>query len=87
LPSREAWLRQLAFLQAKGVKFDLRVEHGMTHSVYIHDPNGYGIELLYELPREMWENDIDGALNYSVRLPTEGEAALADRTQALPTFG
>ena len=87
LPSREAWLRQLAFLQAKGVKFDLRVEHGMTHSVYIHDPNGYGIELLYELPREMWENDIDGALNYSVRLPTEGEAALSDRTQALPTFG
>jgi catechol 2,3-dioxygenase len=43
----------------------------MTHSVYIHDPNGYGIELLYELPRSMWENDIDGALNYSVRLPTE----------------
>jgi hypothetical protein len=35
----------------------------------------------------MWENDIDGALNYSVRLPTEGKAALADRTEALPTFG
>lgn len=87
LPNREAWLRQLAFLQAKGVKFDLRVEHGMTHSVYIHDPNGYGIELLYELPREMWERDIDGALNYSVRLPTEGNATLVDRTEALPTFG
>src|SRR5262249_61387953 len=27
-PSREAWLRQLEFLQSKGVKFDLRVEHG-----------------------------------------------------------
>jgi len=87
LPSCEAWLRQLAFLQANGVTFDLRVEHGMTHSVYIHDPNGYGIELLYELPRKMWENDIDGALNWSVRLPTEGEAALADRTEALPIFG
>jgi catechol 2,3-dioxygenase len=87
LPSREAWLRQLAFLQAKGVQFDLRVEHGMTHSVYIHDPNGYGVELLYELPREVWENDIDGALNYSVRLPTEGEAALTDRVEALPKFG
>jgi catechol 2,3-dioxygenase len=86
-PSREAWLRQLAFLQSKGVPFDLRVEHGMTHSLYIHDPNGYGIELLYELPREMWEGDIDGALNYSVRLPTEGPEALKDRTQALPTFG
>ncbi len=85
-PSREAWLRQLAFLQKKGVKFDLRVEHGMTHSLYIHDPNGYGIELLYELPRDVWEGDIDGALNYSVRLPTEGMEALADRQTGLPTF-
>jgi catechol 2,3-dioxygenase-like lactoylglutathione lyase family enzyme len=47
-PSREAWLRQLAYLQAKGVKFDRRIEHGVTHSLYIHDPNGYGVET----PRE-----------------------------------
>ena len=86
-PDRDAWLRQLAFLQSKGVKFDLRVEHGMTHSLYIHDPNGYGIELLYELPREVWENDIDGALNYSVRLPTEGRQALVNRQSGLPNFG
>ena len=63
LPNREAWLKQLAYLQERGVKFDRRVEHGMTHSLYIHDPNGYGVELLYELPREVWEGDIDGALN------------------------
>ena len=86
LPSREAWLRQLAFMQSKGVKFDRRVEHGMTHSVYIHDPNGYGVELLYELPRDVWEGDIDGALNYSISLPTEGTEALADRTEGLPSF-
>ena len=79
LPNRAAWLRQLAYLQDKGVKFDRRVEHGMTHSLYIHDPNGYGVELLYELPREVWEGDIDGALNYSVTLPTDGKAALEDR--------
>ena len=48
-PSREAWLRQLAYLQAKGVKFDRRIDHGMTHSLYVHDPNGYGVELVYEL--------------------------------------
>ena len=35
-------LRQLAFQQARGVTFDLRFELGMTHSVYIHDPDGYG---------------------------------------------
>jgi catechol 2,3-dioxygenase len=52
----------------------------MTHSVYISDPDGHGIEVLYELPREVWENDIDAAQNYSEQLPTQGDAALVDRT-------
>ena len=86
-PNREAWLQQLTYLQAKGVKFDRRVEHGMTHSLYIHDPNGYGVELLYDLPREIWERDIDAALNFAVAVPTEGAEALADRTADLPVFG
>jgi catechol 2,3-dioxygenase len=86
LPSREAWLKQLAYLQSRGIEFKRRVNHGMTHSLYISDPNGYGIELLYELPREMWEGDIDAALNWAESLPTEGEEALVDRTDT-PTFG
>ena len=86
LPNREAWLRQLAYLQERGVKFDRRVEHGMTHSLYIHDPNGYGVELLYELPREVWEGDIDAALNFAEQLPTEGAEALQDRTEDVPVF-
>jgi catechol 2,3-dioxygenase len=87
LPNREAWLKQLAFLQSQGVTFQRRVNHGMTHSVYITDPNGYGIEVLYELPREVWEDDIDAALNYAERLPTEGEEALVDQTDNFPRFG
>ncbi|MDE2006613.1 MAG: VOC family protein [Rhodospirillales bacterium] len=83
---REAWLRQLAFLQASGVRFERRVEHGMTHSLYIRDPNGYSVELLYELPRAVWEGDIHAALNHYVTLPTEGPAALEDRTDGLPVF-
>ena len=79
-PDRESWLKQVAFLQSKGVPFHRRVNHGMTHSVYISDPDGHGIEVLYELPREVWEGDIDGAQNYAENLPTEGEAALIDRT-------
>jgi catechol 2,3-dioxygenase len=59
----------------------------MTHSLYINDPNGYGIEVLYELPREVWEGDIDAALNYAERLPTEGEAALVDDKNNVPVFG
>jgi catechol 2,3-dioxygenase len=85
-PSREAWLRQLAYLQEKGVKFDLRIDQGMTHSLYIHDPNGYGVELVYELPREVWEGDIDAALNFAEVRPHEGTELLVDRTD-VPVFG
>ncbi len=87
LPGREAWLAQLKFMQSRGVKFERRVNHGMTRSVYISDPNGYGVELLYELPREMWEKDIDTALNWAENLPTEGEAALVDEIDKAPSFG
>ncbi len=86
LPDREAWLAQLAFLQSKGVKFGRRVDHGMTHSLYISDPNGYGVELVYDLPREVWEGDIDGALNWVRSLPTEGPEALVDETEDNPVF-
>ena len=86
MPSREAWLQQLAYLQGCGVKFNWRVNHGVTHSVYINDPNGYGVEFLYELPREMWEGDIDGAINWAENLPSEGPEALVDRTDT-PSFG
>ncbi len=86
LPDRESWLKQLAFLQASGVKFERRVEHGMTHSLYIRDPNGYSVELLYELPRAVWEGDIQAALNHYVALPTEGEGALADNAENVPVF-
>jgi len=86
MPSRDAWLKQLAWLQHKGVTFHRRVNHGMTHSLYISDPNGYGVEVLYELPREVWGNDIDAAQNFSERLPTEGPEALVDTTDN-PVFG
>jgi len=86
LPDRESWLRQLDFLQKSGVPFERRVEHGMTHSLYIRDPNGYTVELLYELPRSVWENNIQAALNHYVALPTEGAAALEDRAEGNPIF-
>jgi len=78
-PDRETWLKQLAFLRSKAVPFHLRINHGMTHSVYISDPDGHGIEVLYELDPKFWE-DIDAAQNYSERLPIEGDESLVDTT-------
>ncbi|HEV8617735.1 MAG TPA: VOC family protein [Methylomirabilota bacterium] len=84
-PDRESWLAQVAFMQSKGVVFHRRINHGMTHSVYVSDPDGHGVEVLYELPREVWVDDIDGAQNFSEALPTEGAESLVDRTD-YPVF-
>jgi len=86
MPDRESWHKKLEELQGHGVKFNLRVNHGVTHSVYINDPNGYGVEVLYELPRELWEGDIDAGLNYLELLPTEGPEALVDDFENSPRF-
>jgi len=77
---QEDFVRQLEYMRAKGVEFAVRGEHGMTHSCYVVDPDGNGIEILYELPNEIWEQDVNGALNYFRPTPTEGAEALADNT-------
>lgn len=77
-PDRESWLNQLRYMRAKEIPFRLRMQHGTTHSLYVRDPDGHAVEVLYELPRERWEGDLNAALNYAKILPTEGEAALAD---------
>lgn len=66
--------------------FTRRVNHGMTHNLYIRDPNGYGVELLYDLPHEVWRNDVDAALNFVEELPTDGAHASVDDADNIPTF-
>jgi catechol 2,3-dioxygenase len=62
----EAWRKQIAFLTARGVALHRWVERGVTHSIQLTDPNGYEVEMVHELPRALWENDIDAALNQAV---------------------
>jgi catechol 2,3-dioxygenase len=84
-PTQEEWKRQVDFLADSGVKINLRVDHGMTHSIYINDPNGYGVEVLYDLPRDVWEHDVNGALNYAKLLPKQREV-LTDESEYVSEF-
>jgi catechol 2,3-dioxygenase len=71
-PTHEAWERQIAFLTGNGIALHRRVDRGVTHSIHVNDPDGNEIELVHELPREMWEGDIDAALNRAVERPIDG---------------
>jgi catechol 2,3-dioxygenase len=77
-PTREEWLARIKHIQESGVQFVIRGNHGMTHSAYVSDPDGNGIEVLYEVPKEVWEDDINGALNYFEFMPTDGPESLVD---------
>ena len=84
-PSRDEFLQRLEVLRDQGVEFRQRGNHGMTHSVYVSDPDGNGIEVLYELPETVWAGDVNGALNYWQGMPTDGAEALTDDTD-YPVF-
>ena len=84
--TRDEFLNQINHLQANGVEFVVRGNHGMTHSAYIVDPDGNGIEVLYDLPNEVWQGDVNAALSYFELLPNKGPDALEDPVD-YPVFG
>jgi catechol-2,3-dioxygenase len=58
----------------------VRGNPGMTHCAYVADPDGHGIEVLYELPPDVWSGDVDAALSFFEHMPTDGPGALDDPT-------
>ena len=41
-------------LKDKGVPINTVVDHGISVGIYFQDPDGHGIEVYYELPRDEW---------------------------------
>jgi catechol-2,3-dioxygenase len=70
-PDRESWMSQIAWMKSQDVEFLVRGNHGMTHSAYVQDPDGNGIEVLYDVPKEAWEGDVNAALNHFDHLPLD----------------
>ena len=58
-PDRRELARAVRRLQDHGYAVDHATDHGGTVAVYLDDPDGNGIELSYDRPRETWF-DADG---------------------------
>ena len=51
-------LKELYFrLKEKNIEIERVADHGHAIGIYIHDPDGNGIELSYEMPRVEWGHD------------------------------
>jgi catechol 2,3-dioxygenase len=64
-PDRAAFVRAVKRIVAAGVRIEDARDHGFTESVYFRDPDGNGLEIYWEYPRERWpvENGQLGSRN------------------------
>lgn len=58
-PARAELARAVQSLLESGYPIESAEDHGATVSVYLTDPDGNGVELYYDRPREAWF-DADG---------------------------
>ena len=61
-PSRAALADALRRLTEAGIPLDGAADHGVSEALYLHDPDGNGLELYWDRPREEWPSDEDGTL-------------------------
>jgi catechol 2,3-dioxygenase len=48
-------------------------DHGVSEALYLNDPDGNGVELYWDRPKELWPLNEDGSLNmYTTSLNLEG---------------
>ncbi len=65
-------------LRSAGVPLDGASDHGVSEALYLHDPDGNGIELYWDRPRAEWPREADGSLKMvTARLDLKALAAAA----------
>jgi catechol 2,3-dioxygenase len=60
MPDRRSLAAAYVSLGNKGVVFDGYADHQVSEALYLNDPEGNGIEIYSDRPREKWKFDEDG---------------------------
>lgn len=82
-PDRATLGDALRRLVAAGIPLDGASDHGVSEALYLHDPDGNGVELYRDRPREEWPLDASGRLSM-VNHPIDLEALLAEAPPLSP---
>lgn len=78
-PSRVSLADALNRLEAASIGLDGASDHGVSEALYLRDPDGNGLELYWDRPRELWPKDVKGELRM-VTFPLDlNEMRLLDR--------
>ena len=76
-PDRRTLADALRRLRNAGIALDGASDHGVSEALYLHDPDGNGLELYRDRPREEWPRDAQGQY-LLVSEPFDVEALLRD---------
>jgi catechol 2,3-dioxygenase len=72
-PTRAALAHALHRLESASIPLDGAADHGVSEALYLHDPDGNGLELYWDRPREDWPRTADGGVAMGTeRLDLEG---------------
>lgn len=78
-PSRKDLARAFKRLLEHCVQLDGAADHGVSEALYLHDPDGNGIELYRDRPPEEWPRAADGSVAmYTAPLDLQALLAEAD---------
>ena len=77
-PTRAALAKTLKRVVDAGVPLSGASDHGVSEAIYLHDPDGNGIELYRDRPQEEWPRPPDGKGVAMMTRPLDLEALLAE---------
>lgn len=76
-PNRKAMAKVLKNVVDAGVEIEGAADHGVSEAVYFSDPDGNGIELYRDRPKEDWPRDAQGELKM-INAPLDIAALLSE---------
>jgi catechol 2,3-dioxygenase len=82
-PDRAALAAALRRLVDARYPLDGAADHGVSEALYLHDPDGNGIELYWDRPRETWAHAPDGTVQMKTD-PLDVDALLEEGRRPKP---
>ncbi len=76
-PTRRALAEALVAVVEAGIRLDGASDHGVSEALYLRDPDGNGVELYCDRPRESWPREPDGSIGM-VTEPLDLESLLGE---------
>ena len=67
LPDRKELAKLVKRVKDTNYLIDDAEDHGVSEAIYLHDPDGNGVELYCDRPKETWPHDENGKVQFPTK--------------------